>query len=438
VRMFGRGLTFEGGLKVYTTIDSEMQSKAEHIIEHGLTVLERKKTLQATSRAAYLKHNAVGQAPPAVSDSPPYLQGALLSMDAKTGAIYAIVGGRNFNESKFNRAVSAERQSGSAFKPFLYAAALESGMNPSSTIDASALELTTAQGPYIAANSEDRDYGTVTLQTALAKSINTAAIRLGQLIGLDRLIDSARRFQIDGLLPRVVSLPLGPGNVTLFEMVCAYSAFPNGGLTSTPHIIDRVEGSDGAVLYRSKPKHHVATDPAVAFLMTTMLEDAVDNGTGSGVRAAGYRGPVAGKTGTTNGCNDAWFLGFTPSVVTGVWVGFDAPRQIAPGAYGGTIAVPIWTEFMKAAFPKPSGDFVMPEGVVRVPICLVSGEAANPACYFQLAGGETPSNVQAEYFLEGNAPPSCHIHSMSAFRQFAATDANGEPAAPATGLLHQP
>jgi penicillin-binding protein 1A len=304
----------------------------------------------------------------------------------------ALVGGRNFVESKFNRALYGKRQPGSAFKAIVYAAALNAGMTPATVIEDEALEFRTDQGIYRPTNSDQAFSGAVTLRTALRKSINSVAVQTGQTVGLNRIVDLARAMGLEGPLPAVISLPLGSGEATLFEMVRAYSVFPNQGKLVHPLLLRRIEDKRGQVLYEAKPEAHQVLSPEVAFLMTSMLMDAVNRGTGSGVRAAGFQMPVGGKTGTTNDYRDAWFIGFTPEVVTGVWVGYDQPREIARRAYGARLAVPLWTAYMKK-LPLSTKQFSRPAGIVEQLICAETGLLASPDC-----------DVVSEYFTQSNTP----------------------------------
>ena len=413
---FGYEKTFGGGLRVYSTIDQKMQASAEVSVENHLAKLEQQPGLARVSRAKYMKEHSLRTELENEGERPDYLQGALLSMNARTGEIYALVGGRSYKESKFNRAIYAARQPGSAFKPFVYATAIEVGMSPSSQIEANATEFRTPQGLYRPANSDGASYESVSLRTALRKSINTAAIELGQQLGVPTIIRRAHGFGIEGNLPDVISLPLGAGEVTLLEMVRAYSAFPNQGMITYPTIILRVEDHQGRILYTNTKHTRRAIDEQTAFLMTTMLADVVDRGTGTGVRAGGFRGPAGGKTGTTNDYHDAWFLGFTPEVVTGVWVGFDSPREIMRRGYGASLAVPIWASFMKQAFPKPSQGFTMPPGIARALVCTETSKLATYTCNRQMLApdGSVTDDATAtymDYFEEHHVPQPCTEHS---------------------------
>jgi penicillin-binding protein 1A len=296
----------------------------------------------------------------------------------------------------------------------VYTAALELGMTPATTIPAEGEEYETPEGIYVPVNSEGAQYGEVSLRTALRKSINTATVRLGQRVGLQNVIRFAQSLGIEEDLPPVISLPLGSAEVTLLEMVRAYTAFANHGNTVQPNIISRVVDRHGTVLHSSRPNLRQVVSPETAFMVTTMLQDAVVRGTGSGVHASGYRGQVAGKTGTSDEVRDAWFIGYTPEIVTGVWTGFDSPRTIMQGGYGGTLAVPIWAEFMKKVFPNPKGSFERPPGVLRVVLCSFSGRRATPWCPAEAIGpeGYVVSSLYPEYFRAGQTPPECGIHNM--------------------------
>jgi len=376
--------TFAGGLRVYTTIDAKMQLAAEEAVGNQLTRIEQEYKL--------LKQGTGAPSAVTASNKTDPLQGALLSMSAQTGEIMALVGGRNFVESKFNRALYGKRQPGSAFKAIVYAAALNAGMTPATVIEDEALEFRTDQGIYRPTNSDQTFSGAVTLRTALRKSINSVAVQTGQAVGINRIVDLARAMGLEGPLPAVVSLPLGSGEATLFEMVRAYSVFPNQGKLVHPLLLRRIEDKSGQVIYEAKPEAHQVLSPEVAFLMTSMLVDAVNRGTGSGVRAAGFQMPVGGKTGTTNDFRDAWFIGFTPEVVTGVWVGYDQPREIARRAYGARLAVPLWTAYMKK-LPPSATQFSRPAGIVEQLICSETGLLASPDC-----------DVVSEYFTQLNTP----------------------------------
>ena len=327
VERFGWPRVSEGGLHIYATIDPAMQRAAEASVDKSLTEID------ATLRASK------------PDDAP--LQAALIAIDPRNGEVRALVGGRDFGQSNYNRATQSRRQPGSAFKPFVYAAAVEAGWGPED-------ELEDLDEPLQVANASwapDEEHATewpVTLRDGLRLSSNRAAVRLLSEVGLARTVKSARGFGFNDL-PAVPSLALGSGEVTLSAITSAYGAFANGGLVRAPILIRRVIDRDGVVLFESADSSRQAIRPITAYLMADMLRGVIDAGTGSGARRYGFTLPAGGKTGTTNDYRDAWFVGFTPSLATGVWIGFDQPRTIRRGGYASELAVPMWARFMKAA-----------------------------------------------------------------------------------------
>jgi len=271
----------------------------------------------------------------------------LVAIDPETGAVRAIVGGRDFGQSSFNRATQAHRQPGSAFKPFVYAAALEAGYRPNDEIDRLDEPL---QLPEAAWSPEDEHVAasSLTLREALRVSSNRAAVRLLDNVGLQPTLKTAHEFGFDNL-PSVPSVALGSGEVTLDTITAAFAAFANGGLVSRPFIVRRVVDQDGVVLFERDEPAQRAITPENAYRLADMLADVVDFGTGSAARRLGFDLPAGGKTGTTNQYRDAWFIGFTPTLVAGVWVGYDQPRMIRRNGYASDLAVPLWTQFMKGA-----------------------------------------------------------------------------------------
>ena len=344
VDRFGWERVYQGGLRVFTTIDVAMQEAAETAAADGLKALEARREALAARRRKNL--SPADAAARAKQDAEP-LQAALYAMDPINGYVRAMVGGRDFAESHFNRAVQAKRQPGSAFKPFVYAAALEAGYTPATVIDHLNDPIATVEGDWVPADGHSTD-DSMTLRTGLRTSSNRAAVKLLQDVGIPRAVEYAKTLGV-GDVPSVPSLALGSGEVTLQSITAAYAAFAHQGLVPTPIIIRRVEDRDGRVLYRSEEMSTRAITETTAFLMANMMADVINSGTAWGVRQAGFKLPAAGKTGTTNDYNDAWFIGFTPKLVTGVWVGFDQPRTILPNGYAADVAVPFWTTFMKAA-----------------------------------------------------------------------------------------
>src|SRR5678815_1140382 len=363
---FGGSRVAEGGLKVYSTLDTELQKAAETLLEDGVAAIEK--------RRGY-RHD-----PRTTAKGLDYLQGALVAIDPETGAIRAMVGGRDFNDSRFNRAMQAHRQAGSAFKPFVYAAALEQGYSPASVISNLNSPTATPQGNWMP-EDEHSTASSMTMRSALKISSNRAAVQLLNTVGIPNAVSFAEKLNV-GTPPSVPSLALGASEVTLLSLTSAYGAFADGGIVRTPVLLRRVEDSDGKVLYEEKGKSERAISEASAFLMSSMLADVVNSGTAYRVRQSGFTLPAAGKTGTTNDYVDAWFVGYTPHLVTGVWVGFDQPKTIISNGYAADLAVPIWGQFMKVATKGAKPDwYERPSNVVGVNVCRVSGKLPNAGCY---------------------------------------------------------
>jgi penicillin-binding protein 1A len=284
-------------------------------------------------------------------------QGALLTIDNSTGEVKAMVGGYSFEDSKFNRATQAFRQVGSSFKVYVYADALEKGATPFDTIVDTPFTVISGGQPYSPHNYDEKFEGTITLRRALAGSRNVPAVKLAEKVGINSVVDMAKRFGITTSLPPYLPLALGAADMKLIEHVSAFTVFPNDGIRIDPHMIRRVTSYDGALLEEAHPEVHDVLSPEVARTMTAMLEEVIQFGTGIQARVLGR--PAAGKTGTTQDYTDAWFVGFTPQITTGVWVGFD-DKQISLGKKetGARAALPIWLEFMQGALAgTPPLDF---------------------------------------------------------------------------------
>jgi 1A family penicillin-binding protein len=404
VDRFGWPRVAQGGLKVYTTLDTPLQQAAEKMLEDGLESIEGRRGYRHPRRAS---DNA--------AQSSDYLQGALVAMDPTTGAVRALVGGRDFVQSRFNRATQAKRQAGSAFKPFVYAAAIEQGFSPASLITNLNDPTLTAQGDWVP-EDEHSTASSMTLRSALRMSSNRAAVQLLNQIGIPRAVSYAQKLNV-GTPPSVPSLALGAGDVTLMSLTAAYGSFADGGVVHGPVFIRRVEDSDGNVLFVDPAKSQRAVSESTAFLMSSMLADVINAGTAYKARQSGFTLPAAGKTGTTNDYMDAWFVGFTPHVVAGVWLGFDQPKTIVPNGYAGDLAVPIWSAFMKTATKGDKPDwFDRPANVVGVNVCRVSGKLPNTGCGNVLVTNrdgniETRSMIYTDYFVKGTQPTTvCPLH----------------------------
>jgi 1A family penicillin-binding protein len=411
VNRFGWQRVYQGGLRVFSTIDMPMQIAAESAIEDQVKTIEtRRAAWQARVAAARQK---AGKAPLAAPSD--VLQAALVALEPDTGQVRAMVGGRDFDASHFNRAVQAHRQAGSSFKPFVYAAAIEGGMSPATVIDHLDEPIFTAQGAWTP-EDEHSAAPAMSLRTGLRTSSNRAAVRLLQQVGIKRTVQYAKTMGV-GDVPSVPSLALGSGEVTLQQMTAAYAAFANHGLVPTATLIRRVEDLDGQVLSQAQESSTRAISDTTAYLMSTMLADVINAGTGNKARTLGFTLPAAGKTGTTNDYNDAWFIGYTPKLVAGVWVGFDQPRTIMPGGFAAEVAVPAWAKFMKAATRNDKPEWLAPPpGITTAKVCRISGLLATDGCQdVEVVSNsgvlERRSMIYTEYFARGTEPTAfCDQH----------------------------
>lgn len=370
---YGSDVLYREGLEVYTTLNIPMQKAARDAVERGLRELEE--------RQAYR-----GGAP---------VQGALLCMEVKTGAIKAMVGGRDFNRSEFNRATQSRRQPGSAFKPLVYAAAFDKGLTPATIFEDAPLEFEDSLNnrTWRPQNFDEKFHGPTTLRTALVHSRNIVTIKVLQEIGVDYATAYARNLGISSPLTRDLTLALGTSGVTLEELVRAYATLANEGKKTAPFFIRKIVDRTGHVFEETHPREEQVIDPRIAFLTAHVMQDVVESGTGRRVKSIGR--PVAGKTGTTDETKDAWFVGFTPSLATGVWIGFDQAASLGPKEEGSRAAAPIWLYFMEKALASfPLESFRVPEGIVFARI--------NPETGVPARAGAPGAVVEA--FLEGTVP----------------------------------
>jgi 1A family penicillin-binding protein len=413
VDRFGWQRVYQGGLRVFTTVNMPMQEVAESAIVDQIKAIEVRRAAWKARRAPTVKKIPTDAAKAAGPQD--VLQGALVALEPDTGYVRAMVGGRDFDASHFNRAVQAHRQPGSAFKPFVYATAIEAGYSPATVIDNLDEPIATVQGAWTP-EDEHSSGSSMTLRTGLRTSSNRAAVRLLQQVGIGRTVQYAKDMGV-GDVPSVPSLALGSGEVTLQAMTAAYAAFINHGLVPKPVLIRRVEDHDGTVLFEGRPSSTRAISDTTAFLMSTMMADVINAGTAARARSMGFTLPAAGKTGTTNDFNDAWFIGFTPKLATGVWVGFDQPRTILPNGFAAEIAVPVWTKFMKAATQGDPPDWIVPPaGIVAMSVCRISGKLATDQCrdaevVNKYGEVERKSTVYTEFFARGTEPTAyCDEH----------------------------
>jgi penicillin-binding protein 1A len=395
---FGRQL-YEQGLKVYTTLDVELQSAAERALETQMRAIEAGK-YGAYKHESYEHYTAqaIDNDNENAAANSPYLQGAFIAMDPRDGSVRALIGGRNFDDSKFNRAVQALRQPGSTFKPIVYADAVQNGRPPSYILDDSPLSYTPQGGQtWEPQNYDNKFEGKMPLRRAFYESRNLATIRLGMELGEASVIDEARKFGLTTPIPPYPSIHIGAASVYPIELVAAYSAFATLGNRSTPMAIVRVENQKGDVLWAPTPQRTAVLSPEEAWLMVDMMKDVVRRGTAAGTVGANFHLPAGGKTGTTNDGSDVWFVGYTSDLVAGVWMGLDRPQKIKANAQGGVLAAPAWTAFMNQVYkrkPAPP-DWPRPAGLVTQSIDVTTNTLWTQGC-----GG-----VQAtEYFIPGTEP----------------------------------
>jgi penicillin-binding protein 1A len=360
---------------ILTTFDRSTQTAAEQAIASGLKHVDRSG-----------------------------LEAAFVALDPHTGNILAMVGGADYNRSTFNRATRSKRQPGSAFKPFVYAAALSQGYSPVSVLSGLAKVSAPGDPEWVPKNAGNEMEDVLTLRAALLESNNAAAADLQRRISSGAVLRLAKDAGLEDL-PDVPSLALGTGLVSPLDLTAAFGVFPGRGQLATPRSLELVADAEGSEVFSQPMQGKPVVSEEVAFQMLTMLRDVVDRGTGSPARTLGVRGPVGGKTGTTDDYHDAWFIGFSSSIVAGVWVGLDQPASIGREAYAGRIALPIWADFMKrTATALPASEFPVPAGLSTTELCSVS--------YMRPVAG-CPTYV--EYFKAGDTMPSerCSIHQGS-------------------------
>lgn len=368
------------GLRIYTTLDGRAQRLAARALREGLADLEKRYPKLATD------------------DPSRALQGCLIAMRPQTGEILALVGGRDYGRSQFDRCTQARRQTGSVFKPFVYIAALEPrGGKPlltlASFIDDSPLEVKTPSGPWLPRNFDRQFHGRVPVREALERSFNVATARLGQDVGIPRVIDVARRLGVTSPLPEVPSLVLGTADVSPMEIVRAYATLASGGVRPEVQAIEDLVGPGGKTLERRRLRFERVLDAGTAFLATSMLRGVAERGTAVALRSTGLRGPIAAKTGTTDGEHDLWLVGYTPELAVAVWIGFDKPRSVGIASSVG--ALPIWRRFVQELTGgEIRGSFRRPSGVTVADIEPATGRLALTDC----------PEREPEFFLEGTLP----------------------------------
>ncbi|MDF0668175.1 MAG: PBP1A family penicillin-binding protein [Nitrospira sp.] len=382
----GIGTEIPDGSRIYSTLDPRAQRIAAHVLQEGLTKLEKNY--------------------PSLAEAEPPLQGAAVVLDVKTGHVLAMVGGRNYRLSQFNRAVQAHRSAGSLFKPFVYLAGFEAargqgatGLTPATLLMDEPLTLESDTGSWSPQNYDRQYRGQVTVRTALEQSLNIPAVRTAHRTGMTALTNLLHAFGITTPLADNLSLALGSSSVSLLQITSAYAGLANGGVVIHPVALSNMVREGRETIWSPPLDRRQAATPQGAFLITSLLKGVMDRGTGAKARALGVWGPVAGKTGTTDGYRDAWFIGYTPDLAIGVWVGFDDERPIK--LTGAQAALPIWSELAARLIPQDSPDFEMPVGVVRRRIDPKSGQLVTSQC---------PEKT-FEFFIAGTEPTDyCEVH----------------------------
>ena len=391
---------YDETLSIATTLDMDSQRAAEGELERQLHALEAG-SLGRLSAPRYAPGGAPGE------NGTPYVQGAVVALEAATGDVLAWVGGRDFRQSRFDRVKASSRQVGSAFKPFVYAAALREGHYLSESLQDEPIRMRLEGGRVWEPKNFDEEYeGTVTMREALVRSKNVPTVRLAHAVGIGKVAGVARKSGIRSELDETPALALGTVAVSPLELTAAYAAFATLGEITAPRLVLRVLEEDGGELWKAdEPKRERVLDAGVAFLVTDVLREAVDRGTGRSVRSSGFAGAAAGKTGTTNDATDAWFVGYTPRVVAAVWIGFDEPRPIMAMATGGRLAGPVWGRLMARSSLSGPSSWTRPTTVVD---SLVDPESGLP-----LEDGCRPFSGSAlrELFLRASMPRAvCPAH----------------------------
>ena len=385
---------YEQGLKVYTTIDLDMQAAAERAVEGQLRAIEGG-TFGIFRHLTYEQYVARGDRDQGSGAESPYLQAAFVAIDPRDGSVRAMVGGRDYGDSQFNRATQAMRQPGSTFKPIVYATAIHQGRSPSTIIDDAPISLPQDDGTEWTPENYDLKFlGPMTMRQGLYESRNLIAIRLGMELGEQNVVDMARRFGITTPVPPYPSIHIGSAEVYPLELIAGYTTFANLGTRTLPNAILRVEDQEGNILWSTRADSVPVLTAPEAWIMVDMLKDVVLRGTAVGrVWNAGFRVPSGGKTGTTNDGADVWFVGFTANLVAGIWVGFDKPKKIMSDAQGGRLAAPAYTSFMIEVYrrkPEPP-DWPRPASVLPFDVDTANAASfGNAAAWMRRMRSENP------------------------------------------------
>ena len=430
IASLGYDRAMNGGFRIYTTIDTDMQRAAEEALQRRATEVEQRPGYGNESFEDFAGRLAAN--PPKLGDSntkqPTYLQGAVLVLDNQTGGVVVMVGGRDFRHSEYNRSVQGRRPLGTAFLPIVYAAAFEKGVFPGTVVQDWALDnrlvgiggAAGILGEWGVERVDNQYDGEVTAREAFVRGKNAAAVRVGFKTGLEAVGKVAKDAGIESPLRPFANAYLGTSEVTLEESTLAYTMFPGGGTRpARTHVIDRIEDSDGEVIYRRSEERKTVVSDATAWQVHSLMTDALARGTGDkamtdyGLAVAGS----AGKTGTAYGFTDVWYLGYSDRLTCGVWMGFDRPKQIFRGAFGRDLALPVWVDVMNSSREEfPSAVMKPPVTVEQVEVCRLTGEAATDKCIEKVRGPDgtevSESTVYTEYARIGKGPTTaCPLHS---------------------------
>jgi penicillin-binding protein 1A len=376
IELYGEESTYTAGMKVYTTLNYDLQLKAKEVV---------KEALMLGNRAYWIK----GEKIPSLN----YTQAALLAIDPRTGYILAMQGGADFQENEFNRTTQAKRQPGSTFKPFVYLTALQKGFSPGTFIEDSPVTFNTIEGPYAPQNYNMNFLGKLPMRKALEQSVNVVAIKLNDMVGPENVVKTARQMGISSPLAPILSLPLGANEVTMLEMASVYGVLANGGVRVEPTGILKIEDRDGIPLYKHKIREEKVFDKNLIAVLVNMMKGVVNYGTGRGAKLPR---PIAGKTGTTSSHKDAWFMGIVPQMVCATWVGNDDNTPMN-NVTGGWFPAIMWKNFMREALKNiPPQDFTRPKGLVARSVNWQTGNLASEY--------SDPEFVTTELYWKGSEP----------------------------------
>ncbi|HEY5892329.1 MAG TPA: transglycosylase domain-containing protein [Chthoniobacterales bacterium] len=415
------------GYRIYTTLDADLQKVAEESLRKNLALVEKHPDFDGTTMEQWkaTKHVKSDEKPdnPTTGTTPDYLQGAIMAVESGTGGIVVLVGGRDFTDSPYDRALYSVRPAGTAFTPFVFAAGFQNGIFPATLVDDSALDnrqvmiggYTGILGEWGAETDTNKYEGLIPARKAVSEGKNAATVRFGIDVGLEKIIDVARKAGLDGNLRPFPATFLGSGEMSLAQLTLAYTIFPNGGARAEkPFIITRVEESDGTVVYQARPTRNQVVSPAVAFEVHSFLTDVLEKGTaanaGSEFKLKSF--PGGGKTGTAYNFTDAWFVGYDSELTVGVWAGFDKRRPIYRGAFSNRIALPVWADIMNASTADfPPKEIQRPTNIERVEVCLASGLPATRDCFKEDEHGVRKRTTYFEFATRDQTPRgTCYVH----------------------------